>query len=133
MPSDVKRLIRSLLRRFPAERASFDEFFNSTALAKSKFPRPPKEGDAASASGKASSSAQDGEEVIIGTVKKRPKLAVLESPFPESERPAPPPPPPPVDSAGAKFVSQTRLSFRRKESLPLPDALADVPSGGRCV
>ena len=40
VPSDVKKLIRSLLKRNPAERSSFDEFFGSTALAKSKFPRP---------------------------------------------------------------------------------------------
>lgn len=40
VPSDVKKLIRSLLKRNPAERCSFDEFFGSTALARSKFPRP---------------------------------------------------------------------------------------------
>ncbi|KAF8622403.1 hypothetical protein AX15_007055 [Amanita polypyramis BW_CC] len=41
VPDDVKKLIRALLKRNPVERASFDEFFGSTALAKSKFPRPP--------------------------------------------------------------------------------------------
>ncbi|KAJ7092776.1 kinase-like protein [Mycena belliarum] len=40
VPPDVKKLIRMLLMQNPAERASFDEFFGSTALAKSKFPRP---------------------------------------------------------------------------------------------
>ena len=40
VPSDVKKLIRALLKRNPVERASFEEFFGSTALAKSKFPRP---------------------------------------------------------------------------------------------
>ena len=40
VPSDVKKLIRSLLKRHPVERCSFEEFFGSTALAKSKFPRP---------------------------------------------------------------------------------------------
>jgi serine/threonine-protein kinase ULK/ATG1 len=40
VPSDVKKLIRALLKRNPIERASYDEFFGSTALAKSKFPRP---------------------------------------------------------------------------------------------
>ncbi|KAH0831348.1 kinase-like protein [Lanmaoa asiatica] len=40
VPSDIKVLIRVLLRRQPAERASFEEFFKSEALAKSKFPRP---------------------------------------------------------------------------------------------
>lgn len=40
VPDDIKKLIRALLKRNPAERASFDEFFGSTAMAKSKFPRP---------------------------------------------------------------------------------------------
>ncbi|KAJ7672446.1 other/ULK/ULK protein kinase [Mycena polygramma] len=40
VPPDVKKLIRMLLKQNPAERASFEEFFGSTALAKSKFPRP---------------------------------------------------------------------------------------------
>ncbi|THH10496.1 hypothetical protein EW146_g8351 [Bondarzewia mesenterica] len=44
VPADVKILIRMLLKRNPVERASFEEFFKSTALANSKFPRPtPKE------------------------------------------------------------------------------------------
>ena len=38
--ADIKDLIRMLLKRRPAERASFEEFFKSKALAKSKFPRP---------------------------------------------------------------------------------------------
>jgi len=41
VPEDIKALIRVLLKRNPAERASFEEFFVSKALAKSKFPRPP--------------------------------------------------------------------------------------------
>ncbi|KAF8177672.1 other/ULK/ULK protein kinase [Pholiota molesta] len=40
VPEDIKALIRALLKRNPAERASFEEFFSSRALAKSKFPRP---------------------------------------------------------------------------------------------
>ena len=40
VPADVKQLIRMLLKRKPAERASFEEFFSSTAVVKSKFPRP---------------------------------------------------------------------------------------------
>jgi len=39
VPTDIKNLIRALLKRQPAERASFDEFFKSEALARSKFPR----------------------------------------------------------------------------------------------
>ncbi|KAI0327491.1 Pkinase-domain-containing protein [Cubamyces sp. BRFM 1775] len=40
VPADIKMLIRALLKRVPAERASFEEFFTSTAMVKSKFPRP---------------------------------------------------------------------------------------------
>ncbi|KAI0301420.1 other/ULK/ULK protein kinase [Russula brevipes] len=40
VPPDVKALIRALLRRNPAERASFEAFFKSEAMANSKFPRP---------------------------------------------------------------------------------------------
>jgi serine/threonine-protein kinase ULK2 len=40
VPSDIKKLIRMLLKQKPVERASFDDFFGSTALQKSKFPRP---------------------------------------------------------------------------------------------
>jgi serine/threonine-protein kinase ULK2 len=40
VPTDVKQLIRGLLRKVPAERFSFDDFFKSTAMARSKFPRP---------------------------------------------------------------------------------------------
>src|SRR6266702_1718040 len=35
VPSDIKLLIRVLLKRSPAERASFEDFFASSALAKS--------------------------------------------------------------------------------------------------
>lgn len=41
VPADIKQLIRSLLKKVPAERMSFEEFFTSEALANSKFPRPP--------------------------------------------------------------------------------------------
>lgn len=58
VPDDVKKLIRALLKRNPAERASFDEFFSSTALAKSKFPRPP---DAPSTRQLSEASAIDGD------------------------------------------------------------------------
>ncbi|KAJ7594187.1 other/ULK/ULK protein kinase [Mycena floridula] len=40
VPDDIKALIRTLLKEKPIERASFEDFFGSTALAKSKFPRP---------------------------------------------------------------------------------------------
>ena len=40
VPPDVKGLIRTLLRRNPVERASFEDFFKSEAMTNSKFPRP---------------------------------------------------------------------------------------------
>lgn len=40
VPDDVKKLIRSLLKKLPAERSNFEQFFGSTAMANSKFPRP---------------------------------------------------------------------------------------------
>ena len=40
VPPDVKGLIRTLLRRNPVERASFEDFFKSEAMNNSKFPRP---------------------------------------------------------------------------------------------
>ncbi|KAH9053166.1 kinase-like protein [Lactarius vividus] len=40
VPPDVKALIRTLLRRNPVERASFEDFFKSEAMTNSKFPRP---------------------------------------------------------------------------------------------
>lgn len=40
VPSDIKKLIRMLLKQRPLERASFEQFFGSTAVVKSKFPRP---------------------------------------------------------------------------------------------
>ncbi|KAL1660323.1 hypothetical protein GGF50DRAFT_106525 [Schizophyllum commune] len=45
VPSDIKKLIRALLKRVPAERASFEDFFGSTAMQKSKFPRPDASGE----------------------------------------------------------------------------------------
>lgn len=40
VPSDIKALIRSLLKRLPAERSTFEDFFGSTAMQNSKFPPP---------------------------------------------------------------------------------------------
>jgi serine/threonine-protein kinase ULK2 len=40
IPNDIKELVRGLLKRSPVERWSFQDFFGSTALARSKFPRP---------------------------------------------------------------------------------------------
>ncbi|KAG6875795.1 hypothetical protein C0992_002293 [Termitomyces sp. T32_za158] len=39
VPEDVKKLVRALLKRNPIERATFEDFFGSEALANSRFPR----------------------------------------------------------------------------------------------
>ena len=64
VPEDIKKLIRALLKRNHAERASFDEFFSSTALAKSKFPRPP---DAPVERQLSEASTADGDNELEGT------------------------------------------------------------------
>lgn len=61
VPSDIKMLIRALLKRHPVERSSFDEFFGSTALAKSKFPRPVEKRDPSTPSTPAEDDAVDEE------------------------------------------------------------------------
>ncbi|KAI5118367.1 hypothetical protein M0805_004339 [Coniferiporia weirii] len=139
VPADIKKLIRSLLKRFPAERASFDEFFNSTALAKSKFPRPPKDGTTSASSSKTTLSGPgDGEVVVVGTVKNRLRPStILESPFPESDRPAPPPPTkdtPPARTADTKAAPRPKFGFRQKENdepqetpVSVPDAVDGSP------
>jgi serine/threonine-protein kinase ULK/ATG1 len=40
VPADIKQLIRSLLKLEPVNRASFEDFFGSEAVANSKFPVP---------------------------------------------------------------------------------------------
>jgi serine/threonine-protein kinase ULK2 len=89
VPSDIKKLIRSLLRRFPAERSSYDEFFKSSALANSKFPKPPKDKDrdrkksvSSSLVSKEPSSdlGADAEAVVVGAVTtRRPTAAVIQT------------------------------------------------------
>ena len=162
VPRDIKNLIERLLMRVPSQRASFEEFFSSEALKNSKT-RPPKEGDVTGSlsSRTASSGPGDGEAVVVGTIKRRPRSTlVLDPTFPESSRPAPPPPSKPVgeetesrevgNSKGSakegqspgtkfpesKFPSQQRPTFRRRESgshfqPPVPSAVSDIPSGGR--
>ena len=49
VPSDIKKLIRALLKRHPVERATFDEFFLSKAMTNSKF-HPPRSPDEAASS-----------------------------------------------------------------------------------
>lgn len=153
VPSDIKKLIRALLKRFPAERASFDEFFNSTALANSKHPRPrpAKDADALSPSSSRTTSTAfgDGEAVVVGAVKRRSRPPTLDATFPESERPAPPPPVSkgmaPKESIESKAITQPKFSSRRRESSDAPQqgererflssdataAIADALSDGR--
>lgn len=143
VPSDIKKLIRSLLKRFPAERASFDEFFSSTALAKSKFPRPVASPSASASPvangqkmlGRSDQILNEQEAVIVGTMQSRPP-ALLDSPFPESSRPAPSPPIAGVSDA--KLVAAPKFNFRRRDNSTgivtpsgAPRSATDSPRGGR--
>lgn len=142
VPSDIKKLIRSLLKRFPAERASFDDFFGSTALAKSKFPRPTASPNASSSAAASrpqvpGQSGHDQDAVIVGTMQSRPP-ALLESPFPESTRPAPPPPI--AGAPDAKLITAPKINFRRRDNMSgnvtpsgIPRAAMESPQGGRCA
>ncbi|KLO06515.1 kinase-like protein [Schizopora paradoxa] len=139
VPSDIKKLIRSLLKRFPAERASFEDFFSSTALAKSKFPRPtasPHSSTSTAANGLPTPS-QEGHEqdaVIVGTMQSR-LPALQESPFPESTRPAPPPPV--TGALDANLITAPKINFRRRDNMSgnvtpsvVPRTATDNPQGG---
>ncbi|TDL27928.1 kinase-like protein [Rickenella mellea] len=134
VPGDIKKLIRSLLKRFPAERSSFDEFFSSTALAKSKFPRPPPASIASANSlGSASGSTEvdgrgisrkdgDGELVVVGTMRKRPKdLAMLDLQPTPSDIAQPitvvAPSPEETKSAPPLAVAPSKITFRRRDAL----------------
>ena len=144
VPDDIKELIRNLLKRFPAERAGFDEFFRSHALKNSKFPRPVAD-DVREARGDASSSTSrttsGGEAVVVGTItrKQRP-AAILVSPFPESARPAPAPPvlarktiEPVHGPSSPSFRRPGYITTLPEAPIPVPNAFADVPRGGRFV
>lgn len=131
VPGDIKDLIRSLLKRFPAERAGFDEFFKSPALANSKFPR------ASSSRTESKEGSSKTDAVVVGTLARRQRPStVLESPFPQSSRPAPAPPVIARDPSEATRISPPGPSFRRRSGYfdqPVPDAFADAPRGGRFV
>lgn len=116
VPSDVKKLIRSLLKRFPAERASFDDFFGSTALARSKFPRPNASESADATSPRTVSQAPStGEQelVVVGTMRKKPPpLALPELPSPEPDQAVRS-----ADESDPKpAIVPTKFNFRRRES-----------------
>lgn len=144
VPSDIKKLIRSLLRQFPAERSSYDDFFKSTALAKSKFPRPPRDKDkeriasTSSLTKDPSTEMGDAETVVVGTISsnKRPSPTVLQVAKAVSDSPKPSATPSFKQPAEARVLTQARLSFRRPGQtpvVPLPDAIADAHSSDKCV
>ncbi|KAF8064901.1 other/ULK/ULK protein kinase [Lyophyllum atratum] len=115
VPEDVKKLIRALLKRNPVERASFDEFFGSTALANSKFPRI----QAASAS--RSSVARDSS--IIQDEDQRPWTG--RSPTPEHHRVIPP------EVLDPKaMIPPSRFNFRRTSGLDNEEGSPSTPNNG---
>jgi serine/threonine-protein kinase ULK/ATG1 len=104
VPDDIKQLIRTLLKRQPAERASFEEFFNSHALAKSKFPRPKGMEAQSSLQGSGVGEEEDGS----GTWPGRP-------PTPEHHRIIPP------EVLDPKaMIPPSRFNFRRPSDGPVP-------------
>ncbi len=121
VPSDIKKLIRSLLKRQPVERASFDDFFGSTALARSKFPRPSANGNVShSTSGKDTKTGHangEQEAVIVGTLKKRPRELTLAD-FPTIERAQV------IDSPSLhpRSISQPQLATQGHQQVTLPQA-----------
>lgn len=106
VPEDIKQLIRALLKRQPAERASFEEFFNSNALAKSKFPRPKGMEPQSSLQGSAVGEGEvDGDS---GTWAGRP-------PTPEHHKVIPP------EVLDPKaMIPPSRFNFRRPSDDPMP-------------
>lgn len=108
VPPDIKKLIRALLKRTPAERASFEDFFSSTALAKSKFPRPREVDIAVEAPPAAQADESD------KTWNGRP-------PTPEHHKEIPP------EVLDPKaLIPPSKFNWRR----PQPDAVEAGPSGG---
>jgi serine/threonine-protein kinase ULK2 len=103
VPIDVKQLIRGLLRKTPAERLNFDEFFKSTALAKSKFPRP-----ASMVLQTTPSSSQVGTEIGKSSPQ---KWEVGEGAIPEHHKVIPPE----VLDPNA-MIPPSKFHFRRRES-----------------
>ncbi|KAG6334702.1 hypothetical protein ID866_4381 [Astraeus odoratus] len=114
VPQDIKNLIRALLKRRPVERASFDEFFKSEALAKSKFPRPaPDMTSRTSTLTSALSSQQDDDtdDVPIGHI-------------PEHHRVIPP------EVLDPKaMIPPSKFHFRRRDTNPEENPMAGPSSG----
>ncbi|KXN82874.1 Serine/threonine-protein kinase ATG1 [Leucoagaricus sp. SymC.cos] len=115
VPEDIKQLIRALLKRQSAERASFEEFFNSNALAKSKFPRPK---DTESQSLQGSAVGEGEEDSGSGPWPGRP-------PTPEHHKIIPP------EVLDPKaMIPPSRFNFRRPSDGDLPSQQQRVPVDG---
>lgn len=115
VPSDIKELIRVLLRRRPAERASFEEFFKSEALAKSKFPRPAPEPSlrttsiATAPSMQTEEEEEEEEELPIGKIPEHHKVI-----------------PPEVLDPKA-MIPPSKFHFRRRETISEDTAAVAIP------
>ncbi|KIK96084.1 hypothetical protein PAXRUDRAFT_826357 [Paxillus rubicundulus Ve08.2h10] len=111
VPADIKDLIRTLLRRRPAERASFEEFFKSQALAKTKFPRPAPErlSRATTTATTASRQPDEDDDTPIGQI-------------PEHHRVIPP------EVLDPKaMIPPSKFHFRRRDTTPEDAAAAAAP------
>ncbi|KAF9225004.1 kinase-like protein [Gyrodon lividus] len=111
VPADIKDLIRALLKRRPAERASFEEFFKSQALAKSKFPRPAPEPPSRTTTIATATSTQpeEDDDTPMGQV-------------PEHHRVIPP------EVLDPKaMIPPSKFHFRRRDSIPEDATAAGAP------
>ena len=109
--SDIKELIRALLRRRPAERASFEEFFKSEALAKSKFsrtaPEPPLRAPGVAAA--LSTQTEDDDDPPVGKIPEHHKVI-----------------PPEVLDPKA-MIPPSKFHFRRRETISEDTATVATP------
>ena len=127
VPKDIKDLIRALLKRRPVDRATFDDFFTSTAMKNSKDQRrhgtrTETEGSVTNSMGDARVNRDqdvDSEAVVLGTIGRGPRvvtgtLATIPLAMKEHDRPAPSPPvASPVTATASPAVAPPKVMFRR--------------------
>ena len=130
VPKDIKDLIRALLKRRPVDRATFDDFFSSTAMKKSKDQRPSAsarsetDGSLTNGTGILSQTKQHGRDadmdtVVLGTIGRNPRaaaaaLANIPLAMKEHDRPAPlPPAAVPATATASPSVVPPKVIFRR--------------------
>lgn len=152
VPQDIKDLVRALLKRQPTERASFEEFFKSEALAKSKFPRPAPDATSRTSTLTTAQSSQpddDADDVPIGHIPDHhrvippevldPKAMIPPSKFhfrrretnpEENTSPVSPPRPSPISGNG-KILTNAPIEPAQEPTKPGADVPVPVAMKGR--